>query len=330
MLSIFAFPKPFRGHIGVIQRNAVGSWKRFEPACEIFLFGDEEGTAEAAADLGVRHVPGIARNEFGTPLLNHVFQKGESLATQSIHAYINCDIVLGRDFISAVRQIAAWRKRFLVVGQCWDMNITEPIAFDRSDWERELDAALAEHPSMRGEWAIDYFVFPRGLYGALPPFALGRAKFDNWLVWKAAADLKVPVVNATRAVRAIHQNHDYAHVPGGKEYAYYGVEAVRNEHYAGGPDHCFGICHATHRLMPGGVERNWSRYRMAVEKKLAPILERGKTALRPLRWRAQLIMRHRVKPAFWRVMERTQSLRHALGLNGKNLSRILSINRKDS
>src|SRR6202008_3506399 len=134
----------------------VASWKRLAADCEIFLFGDEEGTAEAAEELGVRHVTGIARNEFGTPLLNHVFEKGEALATRSIHAYINSDIVLGRDFLSAVRKIADWRERFLVVGQCWDMNITEPIAFDR-DWEREIDAALAKRSVMRGEWAIDYF-----------------------------------------------------------------------------------------------------------------------------------------------------------------------------
>lgn len=328
MLSIFTHCKAFNGHIGVIQRNAIRSWARLDPACEIFLFGDREGTAEAASEFGVHHVPESARNEFGTPLLSDVFAKGESLATRDIHMFINCDIVLGRDFIAAVRQIADWRKRFLIVGQCWDMNITEPIAFDR-DWERERDDALAKRPIMRGEWAIDYFVFPRGLYGKLPPFTLGRAKFDNWLVWKAAADLKVPVVNATRMVRAIHQNHDYAHVPGGKEYAYYGVEAVRNEEYAGGPEHCYAICHATHRLMPTGIKRSWRRHRLAVEKKIVPVLERAKTALHPFRWRTQLIMRHRVTPAFWRAMERTQSARHALGLSGKNLSRILSIHRKD-
>jgi hypothetical protein len=77
MLSIFAFPKPFRGHIATIQRNAISSWVRLRPQCEIFLFGDEEGTAEVAKEFGACHVSEMARNEYGTPLLSDVFEKGE-------------------------------------------------------------------------------------------------------------------------------------------------------------------------------------------------------------------------------------------------------------
>ena len=49
MLTLFSTPKPFRGHIAVIQTNAIRSWLELEPACEVILFGDEEGTAEVAA-----------------------------------------------------------------------------------------------------------------------------------------------------------------------------------------------------------------------------------------------------------------------------------------
>src|SRR5262245_24272757 len=72
MLSILAFPKPFRGHIATIQRNAISSWTRLRPQCDIFLFGDDEGTAEVAKEFGVCHVPEMARNEYGTPLLSDV------------------------------------------------------------------------------------------------------------------------------------------------------------------------------------------------------------------------------------------------------------------
>jgi hypothetical protein len=30
-LTIFAVPKPFEGHIGMIQRNAIRSWKGLRP-----------------------------------------------------------------------------------------------------------------------------------------------------------------------------------------------------------------------------------------------------------------------------------------------------------
>lgn len=63
MLTLFAIPKPFIGNIGVIQRNAIGSWTRLGAGCEVLLFGDEAGTAEIAREHGVHHVPDVARNE---------------------------------------------------------------------------------------------------------------------------------------------------------------------------------------------------------------------------------------------------------------------------
>ena len=55
MLTIFALPKPFRGHAGVIQRNAIQSWLRLQPACEVILLGDEPGTREVAAQVGAHY-----------------------------------------------------------------------------------------------------------------------------------------------------------------------------------------------------------------------------------------------------------------------------------
>ena len=72
MLTIFCVPRPFEGHFGVIQRNAIASWKVLRPTPEIILFGDEAGIDRAATDLEVRHVPAVAKNEFGTPLLSDV------------------------------------------------------------------------------------------------------------------------------------------------------------------------------------------------------------------------------------------------------------------
>ena len=73
MLTIFTVPKPFDGHIGIIQRNAIQSWRCLRPACEVILCGDEPGTAETAAALGTDRIPAVDRNEFGTPLLSSVF-----------------------------------------------------------------------------------------------------------------------------------------------------------------------------------------------------------------------------------------------------------------
>ena len=225
-VTVFAVPKPFRGHIGVIQRNAIGSWLRLGPNCEVVLFGGEEGTAEAARELGARHVPTVERNEFGTPLLSSVFARAGSLAQEGALCYANCDIVLLDDFVPSLRRVQARRSRYLMIGQCWDGMLDRPVDFDDGRWQARLRELLTT-TELRHKWSIDYFAFPNGLYGDVPPFAIGRAWFDNWLVWRAR-ELGAAVVDATAAVTAIHQRHDYGHVPGGQDWAYKGPEAAEN------------------------------------------------------------------------------------------------------
>ena len=68
---------------------------------------------------------------------------------------------------------------------------------------------------LRGPTAIDWFVFSDRLFDPIPPFLVGRAAFDNWMIWKART--RGPVIDATEAVIAIHQPHDYAHLDGREE-----------------------------------------------------------------------------------------------------------------
>ena len=63
MLTIFAIPKAFKGHVDIIQRNALKSWTLLQPQCEIILCGDDPGVAEVAGDFGAEHLPDIERNK---------------------------------------------------------------------------------------------------------------------------------------------------------------------------------------------------------------------------------------------------------------------------
>ena len=126
MITIFAIPKPFKGHIDVIQRNAIQSWTKLSPLCEVILYGDDEGTAEAAARYGVRARAGHRRNEFGTPLLNGLFEKTQQIASNDLICYVNGDIMLIDDFMKTVTKVAATKKKFLLVGRRWNVDIDEP------------------------------------------------------------------------------------------------------------------------------------------------------------------------------------------------------------
>lgn len=84
MLTIFTILKAFHGHIGVIQNNAIRSWLLLRPACEIILLGSDEGTAELAAELGIRHVADVECSEYGTPLVSSIFSIAQDIASHRL------------------------------------------------------------------------------------------------------------------------------------------------------------------------------------------------------------------------------------------------------
>ena len=100
--------------------------------------------------------------------------------------------------------------------------------------------------------ALDYFVFTKGLWPDMPGLALGRTAWDNWLAARPLAD-GIPVVDATPAVLAVHQNHTYQHVAGGQDAVWRGAEARRNQELAwASPLLCY-TSHAGWELRPEGL-----------------------------------------------------------------------------
>jgi flavin-dependent dehydrogenase len=175
---------------------------------EILVFGDDEGVGEAAAAIGARHIPDVTRNEYGTPLLTSLFEEAQRIAAHDVLGYINADIALLSDFLPAVAHVAERERSFLIGGQRWDIDMPDDWRIDTPDWENVLRAMVANSGRLLGPHAIDYFVFRRGLYPHVPPFAIGRTAWDNWLLldaWRRGAT----VVDATAAITAIHFNHDY-------------------------------------------------------------------------------------------------------------------------
>src|ERR1017187_1823695 len=267
MISFFTTPKPFLGHIGVIQRNAIESWKRVHPQVEVILFGDEEGAAEAARALQIRHVPDVKRNEHGTKYLSPIFDSSQDLARHGSLCYINCDIILLSDFRAAAERVIALGGRFLMAGQRWDADITAPVDFYAADWEATVRRQALEANHQRPPQWIDYFAFSRGLYYKnTPPFVIGRPGWDNWLVWRARHS-GARVVDATAVVRAVHQNHDYAYHPDGAAGVWQGEEAQQNYALLQG-GRCFATMeNATHRLMPEGLRRNYHHWVVQARRK---------------------------------------------------------------
>ena len=296
MLTIFATPKPFKGHEGIIQRNAIGSWVRLHPECEIILFGGDPGASGVAKELGIQHVGDVQHSKFGSKRLDYIFSRAQEIARHDLVCYVNCDIVLFQPFSKLVKQVAGWSRRFLMVGRRWDTLVTQPIDF-QAGWESRLREFAMRSGKQQLGYAVDYFAFSRGLYGDIPPFVVGRVYWDHWLVWKARS-MGVPVVDASADVLAIHQNHDFAYHPGGLEGVRRDCESKRNRALAGGQLHLYTIEHATHQLVNGRIEDKPGRWHVPV------------TALLHL-YGSQL---------WYGLLKSTWSVRHALGLHKRGLT----------
>jgi hypothetical protein len=250
LVTLFTVPKPFKGHIDVIQRNAIGSWQRLEADVDVILCGDDDGVSAAAGELGVRHIPHIECNEYGTPILSSVFEAARAASKAPLLAYVNADIILFHDFVAAAAQLP---QTHLMVGGRWDVELGELLDF-RPSWESSLRHTLESTGVRAPPLWIDYFVFSRDSpLVNLPPFAVGRPYWDSWMIYRARS-LGIPVVDTTPSVDAVHQNHDYAHVTQSSGRRWHGPEAEANAALAGDIP-LMSLHHATHVLTSKGIRR---------------------------------------------------------------------------
>jgi hypothetical protein len=308
MLTLFTTAKPFIGHNAITQRNALQSWRRLHPDVEIILFGDDKGAAEACAEFGIRHEPRVERNEFGTNRVDYMFSKAQEIARQDMLCFANCDIILLPDFCRAIGRVKTAHPAFLAIGRRWDTPIAQPIDFSSPGWAEDTKRKALAANHRQTEWFIDYFAFSRGLFGAdIPPLAVGRVGWDNWMVWKGLQSQK-PVVDLSPVVMAVHQNHDYSHHPLGKEGVWGGQEAERNFQLAGGWDHFRNIGDATEALHPRGLRPNRKRYWFSLKRAAEP---------------AGRFLLYRIWSPTWLFLLRvTRPFRNALGLRGRRGGRL--------
>ncbi|HEX9475435.1 MAG TPA: hypothetical protein VGA41_02165 [Candidatus Dormibacteraeota bacterium] len=279
ILTIFSAPKAFSGHVGIIQENAIRSWLSLKPTPKIILFGDDAATAGFARGLGVQVVTAVETNSHGTPLVSNMFSQADSLAVGDVVAFVSADIILTQRSIEAARIAKQWSPRFLLVAQRHDADIRKLMEFDPG-WEERWAADAVAGGKLHSPGAIDWFVYPRGQYEDMPPFAIGRTSYDNWLLWHTVAS-GVPLIDATSFVTLIHQNHDYSHATVD---VWDGEEARENRRWIRHWTNYYRITHATWMLRADGTVARASalKYRLARPKQL---VSHALRATRPIRTR---------------------------------------------
>ena len=293
-ITLFSAPKPFTDpHIATIQHNAVRSWSLL-PDVDVILLGEETGLAEAARELGVKHIPHVERNANGTPLISSMIELARENSSSDLLCIINADMILMPDFVEAARTLRLKRDPFVLLSQRWDLDVTQPIEFTQG-WQNRLLSMVHRQGILHRPAGSDFFLFPRSCYTSIPDFTIGRAGWDNWMIYKARRE-GWPVIDCTPSVMIVHQNHDYSHLPGGRPH-YEHPDTNENIRLAGGQANIrYTILDATHQLVDGTLVRpkmTSPRFTRKLELFLRSIFFFLPEAMieniaRPKRWRKRL------------------------------------------
>ncbi|HPD62561.1 MAG TPA: hypothetical protein PKZ26_04730 [Anaerolineaceae bacterium] len=252
-VAFFTAPKPFtNAHIRIIQRNAIQSWKSLGRQVEVWLVGDEPGVEQNARELQVGYIPGVARNSFGTPRIDSIFYLVREQSQAEYLCYVNADILVFPDMLRALEEVRARVDRFLIIGRRWDAAVTETLDI-KEGWHQQFQAAALVTAKLHRAAGSDYFLFPRNEFIDIPGFAVGRAGWDNWMIYKARYE-HMAVVDATGAIKVIHQNHDFSHFADGKIHRLQ-PESAENMRLAGGRYTVFTIHDANYQLDNDGLQR---------------------------------------------------------------------------
>jgi hypothetical protein len=295
LLALFSAPKPFTDpRIALIQNNAIASWAELSDV-EVFLLGDDQGVAEAALQFGVRHLREVERNESGTPLVSSMVRLTRENCGSSLLCIINADMIVMSDLVDAARQVVGLGSQFVLLGQRWDLDMNTPLHFT-DGWEQALRARVSAQGVLHRPAGSDFFVFPRDGYADLPEFAVGRAGWDNWMIYRAR-QLRWRVIDGTPSITMVHQNHEYGHLPGGAPH-YAAPESNENIRLAGGEGPIrYTVIDATDTLSEGRLARprpSYLRFMRSIELALRAIFfflpaNLIEEVARPKRWKRRVL-----------------------------------------
>ncbi|MEX2144536.1 MAG: hypothetical protein WD740_08070 [Anaerolineales bacterium] len=270
-MTIFSTPKPFVDpHIVTIQRNAIQSWLQMGTDVEVILIGDEHGMGQVSAELQVTHLKGVKQNHHGTPLVSSIFQLARDRAQAELLLFANTDMVLFPETLELALTVARQNDEFVLLGQRYDLDVAHQMDFSLG-WPERLRSEVKSRGRLHPLGGSDYFLFSRHLYAHIPDFAIGRAGWDNWMIYKAVTQ-SWPTIDATRDLMVIHQNHGYAHLIEEKDHQRH-PETFANAELAGGMRRMYMLLDVSYLLLDGEIRRApWSlaRFLRGLERWLQP------------------------------------------------------------
>jgi hypothetical protein len=245
-LIIVSTCKPFVGEDARRQQNAIISWIEAVGASNVLLVGNEPGVAEICDRFGVANDPVVERVDGRLPTLSGVLNS-PSLNMAEFVCYVNADVMMPMNTLDVVIRVARDFSHFMIVGERWDIDLDREVNPEEIR-SRAIETTAQQTGRLPGPHWIDYFIYPHGLLGTIPGMAISGGLWDHWIVGRALQN-GAAVVDATRSLTAVHQNHPRPDSLSTEERRQYNLRAI------GDSTTLATITNATHQLTSGGALR---------------------------------------------------------------------------
>lgn len=287
MLTLFTTLRPFTdAHATLIQHNAIGSWLALEPVPQIVLMGSDAGVADVAREYGLLHLPEVKTNEEGVPMRSSMCHLARQVAEHERMCIINGDIIILDGFYKALQHIRF--PQFVAGGRRYNMEIHDKIDFNDANWRILIQNRLDQEGELFSPSAIDYVVYSRSTSPpVLPPFPMNNGDWDPWFLFQHQ-QRGIPVVDLSRMVTVIHQNHETPEATRRRLRKWYwedgGMALTRQ---VGGFSSMITLREADYVVTDGGLERPLLPYRLLLR------LARNRT------WRNALACKRQLQAWFY-------------------------------
>ena len=211
-ICFFTCPKPFVKEYRIIQINALKSWLCLNPPPNVIFLGKEPGSEKVVKKFKIKKkILNIKKNKYNTPIVNDIFKKVNQYYQFNqfdIGVYINSDILILNSFQDLIVSLFSKFKNFLIIGRRHELKIDYYIS--KKNIKQILSEINLGKIPLKGSSWIDYFIFTPNIFNAeeIPPFALGKTFWDKWLI-NYILKKNIPVIDATKAIKALHQTHKY-------------------------------------------------------------------------------------------------------------------------
>lgn len=177
------------------------------PKCNSLRQKIEDNTLHAWSKMNKVTFEVIANaktNKHGVPILGDMYTKMfQKCPDAQTYTYVNGDIMGTTDFVETIEAVQSIGD-FLMVGKRTNVQWSEK--HDAKHTNFNFDTHFKRGALFRSD-AQDYFTVTKNAidWNQIPPFVIGRAAYDNWLVDHIYHNPKVALIDASKTISAIHQ-----------------------------------------------------------------------------------------------------------------------------